>query len=125
MTCLAELLTISNNLWYKFTLFMLQYKWQSLLSIKQYIIMIMNDEVRLSKHGRWTKWRGETRNTTTDVTPQKHRHSCLTISRNHHVFINNCGKLVPNFKKTGHTAQKLRGEENILKRQERKERRVV
>jgi hypothetical protein len=49
MTCLAQLLTISNNLWDKFMLFMQQYQWQSLLSIKQYYIMIMNDEVRLSK----------------------------------------------------------------------------
>jgi hypothetical protein len=32
----------------------------------------------------------------------------------HHVLITDSGRLVPNFKTTGHTAQKLKGEENIL-----------
>lgn len=57
--------------------------------------------------------------TKTDVTPLKHCHSCLTISHNHHVIIMNCGKLIPNFNHTGHTAQKLKGEENILTKTEK------
>ena len=100
---------------------MQQCQWHRLLSIKQYIIMIMKDKGKIIQNMADGPSRERRQGMTkTDVIPLKHCHSCLTILCNHHVIITNCGKLIPNFKKIGHIAQKLKWEENILNRKERK-----
>jgi hypothetical protein len=59
---------------------MQQYQWQSLLSIKQYIIMIMKDEGKIIQNMA-DEPSGERiqRMTKTDITTLKHCHSCLSM----------------------------------------------
>lgn len=59
---------------------MQQYQWQSLLSIKQYIIIIMKDEGKIIQNmADEPSGEGIQVMTKTDVTPLKYYHSCLTM----------------------------------------------
>jgi hypothetical protein len=79
MTCLAQLLTVLNNYGTCLCYSLQHYQWQSLLSIKQYIIMIMKDEDKIIQNmADEPSGEGIQGMTKTDVTPLKHCHSCLT-----------------------------------------------
>jgi len=80
MTCLLQLFTVLNNYGIGLCYTVQQYQWQSLLSIKQYIIMIMNDEGMIIQNmADEQSGEGIQGMTKTDVTPLKHCHSCLIM----------------------------------------------
>jgi hypothetical protein len=82
MTCLAQLLTVSNN--YGIYIYVIQCNIINgrayLLSIKEYIIMIMKDEDKIIQNmADEPSGEGIQGMTKTDVTPLKNCHSCLTM----------------------------------------------
>jgi hypothetical protein len=80
MTRLVQLLTVLNNYGIRLCNSMQHYQWQSLLSIKQYIIMIMKDEDKIIQNmADEPSGAGKQGMTKTDVTPLKHCCSCLTM----------------------------------------------